>query len=208
MPLYWYSSWICKLHPLWPYMGIAHEYVNEPPGGAYTTSNHKALPIALPNMLKMSCFFFFLCIFSQRIDLFYVQLSSNYMSGRMKKEKKKITITNLNVSILYLLCLLTNSRTERYFLKARIKRYVHRGALEMTSEVSFWFSETSTLCTKVNRKVQGMPQSQTPANPRHQEEEKKDNNIHAQNKHTNVRDAQRPAPSSPSEVIRMLKQME
>ena len=34
---------------------------------------------------------------------------------------------------------------------------------------------------KVNRKVQGMPQSQTASNPRHQEEEKKDKNIHAQN---------------------------
>ena len=51
-----------------------------------------------------------------------------------------------------------------------------------------------------------MPQSQTAANPRHQEEEKKDKNIHSQNKRTNVREAQRPAPSSPSEVIRMLKQ--
>ena len=53
---------------------------------------------------------------------------------------------------------------------------------------------------KVKRKVQGMPQSQTATNPRHQEEEKKDKNIHAQNKQTNVREAQRPAPSSPSEV--------
>ena len=53
-----------------------------------------------------------------------------------------------------------------------------------------------------------MPQSQTTANPRHQEEEKKDKNIHAQNKQTNVQEAQRPAPSSPSEVIRMLKQTE
>ena len=70
---------------------------------------------------------------------------------------------------------------------------------------------------KVNRNVQGMPQSQTAANSRHQEVEKKDKkhtrakqikNIHAQNKQTNVREAQRPAPSSPSEVIRMLKQME
>ena len=61
---------------------------------------------------------------------------------------------------------------------------------------------------KVNRKVQGMPQSQTAANPRHQEEEKKDKNIHAQNKQTNVRKAQRPDSSSPSEVIRMLKQTE
>ena len=48
-----------------------------------------------------------------------------------------------------------------------------------------------------------MPQSQTSANPRRQEEEKKD-----KNKHTNVREAQRPALSSPSEVIRMLKQTE
>ena len=52
---------------------------------------------------------------------------------------------------------------------------------------------------KVNRKVQGMPQSQTAANPRHQQEENKDKNIHAQNKQTNVREAQTPAPSSPSE---------
>ena len=53
-----------------------------------------------------------------------------------------------------------------------------------------------------------MPQSQTAANHRHQDEEKKDKNIHAQNKHTHVREAQRPAPSFPSEVIRMLKQTE
>ena len=32
-------------------------------------------------------------------------------------------------------------------------------------------------CIKVNRKVQGMPQSQTAANPRHKEEEKKGKNI-------------------------------
>ena len=37
---------------------------------------------------------------------------------------------------------------------------------------------------KVNRKVQGMPQSQTAANPRHQEEAKKDKNMHVQNKCT------------------------
>ena len=61
---------------------------------------------------------------------------------------------------------------------------------------------------KVDRKIQGMPQSQTAANPRHQEEEKKDKNIHAQNKQTEMREAQRPAPSSPTEVIRMLKQTE
>ena len=54
--------------------------------------------------------------------------------------------------------------------------------------------------------VQGMPQSQTAANPRHREKEKKDKIIHAQNKQTNVREAQRPVLSSPSEVIRMLKQ--
>ena len=51
-----------------------------------------------------------------------------------------------------------------------------------------------------------MPQSQTTANPWHHEEEKKDKNMHVQNKQTNVREAQRLAPSSPSEVIRMLKQ--
>ena len=49
------------------------------------------------------------------------------------------------------------------------------------------------------------PQSQTAANP---EEDKNDKTIHAQNKQTNVREAQRPAPSSPSEAIRMLKQTE
>ena len=54
-----------------------------------------------------------------------------------------------------------------------------------------------------------MPQSQTAANPRHLEVEKQDKNLPAaQNKQTNVREAQRPAPSSPSEVIRMLKQTE
>ena len=58
---------------------------------------------------------------------------------------------------------------------------------------------------KVNRKVKGMPQSKTATNPRHQEEEKRDKNIHAQNKQTNVREAQKPAPSSSSEMIKMLK---
>ena len=36
-----------------------------------------------------------------------------------------------------------------------------------------------------------MPQSQTAANPRLQKEEKKDKHIHAQNKQTNVREAQK-----------------
>ena len=53
-----------------------------------------------------------------------------------------------------------------------------------------------------------MPQSQTAANHRHQEEENKGKDIHALNKQTNVRETQRAAPSSPSEVIRMLKQTE
>ena len=78
-----------------------------------------------------------------------------------------------------------------------------RGAVPIVWAPGFWY-----VPIKVNRKVQGMPQSQTAANPRHQEEEKKDKNICAQNKQTNVREAQRPAPSSPSEVIRMLKQTE
>ena len=54
---------------------------------------------------------------------------------------------------------------------------------------------------KVYRKVQGVPQSQNVANPRHQEEETKTN------KQTNAREAHRPASSSPSEVITVLKRM-
>ena len=42
--------------------------------------------------------------------------------------------------------------------------------------------ETCNYVKKLNRKVQGMPQSQTAANPRHQEEEKKDKNIRKANK--------------------------
>ena len=38
------------------------------------------------------------------------------------------------------------------------------------------------MCEKVNRKFQGMPQSQTTANPRHQEEENKHKSIPTQNK--------------------------
>ena len=41
---------------------------------------------------------------------------------------------------------------------------------------------------------------------RHQGEEKHDKNWHAQNKQTNAREAHRPAPSSPSEVITMQKE--
>ena len=53
-----------------------------------------------------------------------------------------------------------------------------------------------------------MPQSQTAANPRHQEEEKNDKtNMYNWNKQTNAREAHRPAPSSPSEVITVLKEM-
>ena len=61
---------------------------------------------------------------------------------------------------------------------------------------------------KVNKKVQCMPQSQTAANPRHQEEEKKDKNHTPAKQTTNVREAQKPAPSSLSEVIRVPKQTE
>ena len=43
---------------------------------------------------------------------------------------------------------------------------------------------------KINRKVQGVPQSQTAANLRHQEEEKNDKNYHVQNKQTNARETQ------------------
>ena len=49
----------------------------------------------------------------------------------------------------------------------------------------------------VNRKVQGVPQSQTTASPRYQEEEKM-----TKNKQTNAREAHRPDPSSIREVIK------
>ena len=52
-----------------------------------------------------------------------------------------------------------------------------------------------------------MPQSQTAANPRHQEEDKKDKNIHAQNKQMYETHKDQ-LPLSPNEVIRMLKQTE
>ena len=59
---------------------------------------------------------------------------------------------------------------------------------------------------KINRKVQGMPQSQTAASPRQQEEKKKDKNIHAQKKNKQMHEKHKDQP--PSEGIRMLKQTE
>ena len=56
----------------------------------------------------------------------------------------------------------------------------------------------------VKRKVQGVPQSQTTALPRHQEEEETDKTKTSANR-TNVRKAPRLALSSTSEVIAMLK---
>ena len=50
-----------------------------------------------------------------------------------------------------------------------------------------------------------MPQSQTAANPQHQEEEKKMTKTNMYK--TNAPEAHRPKPSSPSEVITMLKGM-
>ena len=58
--------------------------------------------------------------------------------------------------------------------------------------------------TKGKRKVQGVPQSQIAALPRHQEEEETDKSEQAQIE-KNVRKALRFALSSPSEVIAMLK---
>ena len=49
-----------------------------------------------------------------------------------------------------------------------------------------------------------MPQSQTAANPWHQEEEEKGKNQRVQNKQTNAREAHRHTLSSPSEVIILL----
>ena len=67
------------------------------------------------------------------------------------------------------------------------------------------------LMLKVNRKVQGVPESQTATNPRSQEEEqkmkKKTKKKLTCTKQTNAREAHRPAPSSPSRVIEMLKGM-
>ena len=41
---------------------------------------------------------------------------------------------------------------------------------------------------KGNRNVQGMPQTQTAANPRHQEEEKKDKNIYTRKTNKQMRE--------------------
>ena len=51
-----------------------------------------------------------------------------------------------------------------------------------------------------NRKVQGVPQSEA-AGKTDQEEEKKEKHYRVQNKQTHAREAHRPAPSSPIEVI-------
>ena len=80
--------------------------------------------------------------------------------------------------------------------------------IRISKEIKLHSNVIQAAAIKVNRKVKDIPQSQTAANPRHQEEEKKDKNIHAKNKQTNVREAQIPAASSASEVIRMLKQTE
>ena len=56
----------------------------------------------------------------------------------------------------------------------------------------------------MNRQIQGVPQSQTAASPRHQEEEKNYKKI-TRTKQTNVREAHRPAPSPPGDVITILK---
>ena len=63
---------------------------------------------------------------------------------------------------------------------------------------------SASLHKKGKRKVQGVPQSQTAALPRHQEEEETDKSKKSTNR-TNVRKALRLALSSPSEVIAILK---
>ena len=52
-----------------------------------------------------------------------------------------------------------------------------------------------------------MPQSETAANPRHQEEEKKDK-THTRVKQTNAREAQRPTPFFPKRGDQNAKQTE
>ena len=77
--------------------------------------------------------------------------------------------------------------------------------LEDTNSLDGAHISTVRALQKVNRNIQGVPQSQAAANPRHQEEEKKDTDQRVQNKQTNAREAHRRALSSPSEVIKMLK---
>ena len=60
-----------------------------------------------------------------------------------------------------------------------------------------------TVREKVSRTVQGISKSQTAANHQHQEGEV-NGQTHTRKK--NAQEAQSPAPSSPSEVIRMLRQ--
>ena len=66
------------------------------------------------------------------------------------------------------------------------------------------FYRHHTILKKSKRKVQGVPQSQTVALPRHQEEEETDKSKPSTNR-TNARKALRLALSSSSEVIAMLK---
>ena len=68
-----------------------------------------------------------------------------------------------------------------------------------------WITYKRRTWKQVNRNVQGVPQSQAAAKPRHEEEETKDKNQRMQNKQTNAREAHRPAFSSPSKVTTMLK---
>ena len=56
-------------------------------------------------------------------------------------------------------------------------------------------------CKNVNRKVQGVPQSQIAASLWHQEEENNDNKQRVQNKRTKAREAYRPALSSPKDDL-------
>ena len=116
------------------------------------------------------------------------------------------------------ICAVITHYARRYMSSGMI--HVQRSFLELPRVFNkFWLVESWFLDTwsndsryiiqwkKVNRKVQGVPQSQTAANPRHQEEETNDKNQHVQNKQTNARAAHRPAPSSPNEVITMRKGM-
>ena len=109
-----------------------------------------------------------------------------------------------------------SDRSLRYALKGQLRTqgFFMRTAKTLSDWIPANWHSYNTLINREamywkrnNRKVQGVPRSETAANPWHQEQEKKDKTPRMQNKQTNAPKAYRPAPSSPSEVITMLKEL-
>ena len=101
----------------------------------------------------------------------------------IKKKKKKLTVKFFGHLSLWILTIIMESWDCGSELEKKNMKTI-------LSVLSFCFSENWPELSahrwafdsiKVTRKVQGMPQSQTTANPWHQEEEKKAKNIHTQN---------------------------